>query len=101
VHGNHNNIKETDEEMLGKIQRIGTIQHMPNHWHLEFFDSSNWYTILGGAPALVYGAIGASFAVAYYQNTAAHMTYNYYANSTRTAGRLFFGLTIGLFAGYL
>jgi hypothetical protein len=74
---------------------------MPNHWYLNFYDLNNWYTILGGAPGLAYGAIGGAFAVAYYQNAAAHSTYNYYTNITRTNGRLFLGLTVGLFAGYL
>ena len=41
AHGNHNNKKETDEEMLGKIQRIETIKHFPNHWHMDPYNSAN------------------------------------------------------------
>ncbi len=101
AHGNHNNIKETDEEMLGKIQLIDTIKHNPNHWHLAFFDATNAFQILGGVPALAYGLLGATLSAAYYRNQAGHLTFNFYANNTRTAGRLVFGLGLGLFAGYL
>ena len=68
VHGNHNNLKESDSEMLGKIQRIETIKHMPNHWHLSFWDTNNMWQILGGAPTFTYGVLGASFSVLYYRN---------------------------------
>ncbi len=68
VHGNNNNIKESDDEMLGKIQLIETIKHYPNHWHMAFFDAKNGYQILGGAPAVAYGVIGAAFSLAYYRN---------------------------------
>ena len=101
VHGNHNNIKESDDEMLGKIQLIETIKHYPNHWHMAFFDAKNGYQILGGAPAVAYGVIGAAFSLAYYRNQAVNLTYNYYDNNTRTAGRLAFGFALGVFAGYL
>ena len=87
--------------MLGKIQRIETIKHYPNHWHMDPFASANISLILGGTPTFAYGALGAFFSVMYYRNQAVHMPYNFYANNTRTAGRLLFGLTIGLFVGYL
>lgn len=101
AHGNHNNFKESDTEMLGKIQRIETIKHNPNHWHMEPFDANNIWNILGGGPAFFYGVMGAAFSTAYYRNKSVHLTYNYYANHTRTASRIVFGLTLGLFAGYL
>ena len=83
VHGNHNNIKETDDEMLWKMQRIETIKHMPNHWHLEFFDTSNISTILGGFPTFAYGLLGAGFATIYYKNQAAHTAKHFYLNHVR------------------
>ena len=101
THGNHHNLKESDEQMLGKIQRIETIKHYPNHWHMDPFASANISLILGGTPTFAYGALGAFFSVMYYRNQAVHMPYNFYANNTRTAGRLLFGLSIGLFVGYL
>ncbi len=101
AHGNHNNKKETDDEMLGRIQRIETIKHFPNHWHMDPYSGANISLILGGAPTFAFGAIGAFFSVMYYRSAAAHLQYNFYANNTRTAGRLLFGLVLGLGFGYL
>jgi hypothetical protein len=101
AHRNEHNLKETDSEMQGKIQRIELIKHNPNNFHLEFFDTKNMVTILGGAPALAYGALGAAFTYGYYKNQASNMRYNWYLNNTRTAQRLFFGCSVGLFFGYL
>ena len=100
AHGNHNNLKESDDALLGKIQRIETIKHYPNHWHLEY-SATNAGQILGGTPTFAYGAVASFFSVMYYRSQAAHMKYNFYANNTRTAGRLFFGLFLGLSIGYL
>ena len=101
VHGNDHNIKESDEEMLRKIQRIETIKHYPNHWHMEPFNGFNIYSILGGAPAFGFSAIGAAMSYGYYLNKAAHIPYNFYAHNTRSASRLVFGAILGLGAGYL
>ena len=101
AHGNHNNIKETDEEMLYKIQRIDTIKHMPNHWHLDFFDPNNHFAILGGTPAFGYGVIGGAFSLMYYNNQAAHQTLHYYQHQIKQFGRFGLGFTLGLFCGYL
>ena len=79
AHRNENNIKESDEMMQQKIQRIETIKHMPNHWHLDFWNMSNMWTVLGGAGAFAYSGIGVSLAVMYFQNGAAHAPYNFYA----------------------
>jgi len=68
THGNDHNIKESDEDMLGKIQRIETIKHYPNHWHLEPFNGSNIFTILGGTPAFGFAGIGAAMSYGYYLN---------------------------------
>lgn len=101
THGNLHNIKETDEQMLSKIQRIETIKHYPNHWHLDPFTGANISLILGGTPTFAYAALGSFLSVMYYRSQAVHMQYNFYANNTRTAGRLIFGLVLGLSAGYL
>lgn len=95
---NEQNIKETDEEMLHKIQRIETIKHNPNHFHLAQYDPANWYAILGGAPTLAFGAAGAFFSYSYYASQA--RPFNFYANNFRVFGRLFFGATLGLAFGY-
>lgn len=101
AHGNEHNLQQSDAEMLGRIQRIETIKHCPNHWHMEFFDSANILAILGGAPSLTFGAIGAALSYGYYLNRAANMPYNFYAHNMRSAGRLGMGFSLGLFAGYL
>jgi len=100
-HGNENNIKETNEEMLYKIQRIETIKHCPNHWHMDFFSATNMYAIVGGHASATYAGIGAAISYSYYLNRVANMPYNFYADNMRSAGRLMFGGVIGLFAGYL
>ena len=87
--------------MLHKIQRIETIKHMPNHWHMEPFNGNNIMTILGGVPAFGFALIGAGITYGYYLNQAAHMTRNFYAHNTRSAGRLAFGAILGLGVGYL
>ena len=99
--GNEHNLKETDEEMLHKIQRIDTIKHMPNHWHMEFFDANNMHAILGGNPTLGYAAFGGFVSLAYYQNRAAHLPRNFYAHNMHVAGRFLLGAAIGLSLGYL
>jgi len=97
--GNNHNLKETDEEMLHRIQRIETIKHNPNHWHKNFFCYCNWVSILGGAPSLTFGVIGAGISYAYY--AAQTRPFNYYANNMRVASRLFFGFSLGLAFGYM
>ena len=101
VYGNEHNIKESDEEMLHKIQRIGTIKHMPNHWHMEPFNGANIYNTLGGAPAFGYSILGAGMSFGYYLNKSANLQKNFYAHNTRSASRLMFGAMIGLGFGYL
>ena len=98
VEANTRNIQETDEEMLFKIQRIDTIKHNPNHFHLVHSDPTNWSAILGGAPTLTFGAAGAFTSYSYYAAQA--RPFNFYANNFRVFGRLFFGATLGLAFGY-
>jgi len=100
VHNNANNFKQTDEEMVNQIQRIDTIKHSPNHFHMTFFDTQNMYNIMGGAPTMAFGAVGSAISVAYYQGFAATRQLNFYAHNMRIFGRVMFGLTLGLAVGY-
>lgn len=95
---NTKNIKETDEEMTGKIQRIELVKHNPQVFHLEFFDFNNMFTILGGVPAFACAFTGAVFSQAYYASQS--RTYNFFANNARSTGRFLFGFTLGLAFGY-
>ena len=65
---------------------------------MVFWDASNMYQILGGAPSMVMGALGAMSAYGYY--AAAGQSRNFYTNNMRVTGRLMFGMTIGLALGY-
>ncbi len=57
------------------------------------------YQILGGAPSIVCGALGAAASFGYY--AAGSQTRNFYANNMKVTGRLMFGLSIGLSLGYM
>ena len=94
-------MKESDEEMLHKIQRIEMIKHCPNHWHLEFFDPMNMFNILGGTGTALYSGIGAGLAVVYFRNSVQHQTFNLYSYNMRMLGRAKFGMLVGLAAGYM
>ena len=98
IHGNENNMQESDDAMQGKIQKVDLIKFNPNHFHLKFFDGENMYNILGGAPTMTLGVLGALSSYAYYQ--AAGKSSNFYMNNMRVAGRLVVGLTFGLALGY-
>ena len=65
---------------------------------MVFWDASNMYQILGGAPSMVMGAFGAMSAYGYY--AAAGQSRNFYTNNMRVTGRLMFGMTLGLALGY-
>lgn len=52
--------------MLGKIQRIELIKFNPNHFHMDPFNFANMFNIMGGAPTLVMGTVGALFSYSYY-----------------------------------
>ena len=97
--GNERNMKETDEEMKYRIQRVETIKHNPNHWHRDFFCACNMYEILGGAPTMAFGVIGAGLSYSYY--AAQTRPLNWYANNMRVASRLVFGVGIGLSFGFM
>ena len=96
--GNENNMQETDGDMQGKIQRAELVKFNPQNFHMDFWSGSSMYTILGGAPSMVCGALGAVGSFAYYQAGGSHK--NFYANNMRVTGRLFVGLTLGLALGY-
>ena len=96
--GNENNMKETDQDMAGKIQAAELVKFNPQNFHLDFWDAGNMFTILGGAPTMVMGALGAVGSLAYYQAAGTHK--NFYSNNMRVTGRLFIGLSLGLALGY-
>ena len=98
IHFREDNMKESDEAMQGKIQRVDTVKFNPNNFHLDFWDAGNMYSILGGAPTMMLGALGAAGSLAYYQAAGSHP--NFYTNNMRVTGRLAFGLTLGLALGY-
>ena len=99
IHYNESNMKESDEDMQGKIQRVDTIKFNPTHFHLEFFNANNMYNILGGAPTCAMGVIGAAASYGYY--AAGGASTNFYTNNMKMAGRLGLGLSLGLGLGYL
>jgi len=86
--------------MLDQIQRIETIKHSPNHFHMEFFDANNMFRILGGAPAFAFGAVGATISYGYYAGFAATRQLNFYAHNMRVASRLVMGFSLGMAVGY-
>ena len=98
IHYNENNMKESDEAMAGKIQRVDLIKFNPQVFHREFWNADSMYEILGGAPTCIMGALGAAGSVAYYQ--AAGQSRNFYTNNLRMTGRFAMGLTLGLGIGY-
>jgi len=96
--GNENNMKESDSEMQGKIQRAELVKYNPQNFHLAFWDAGNMYSILGGAPTMVCGALGAATSFGYY--AAGGSARNFYANNMKVTGRLMFGLSLGLALGF-
>ena len=96
--GNAKNIQETDEEMQAKIQLIETIKHSPNHFHMEPLDVNNWFTILGGANSMAFGAVGGLVSYGYYAGAASK---NFYTFSHSGMLRIAFGVSMGLGLGYL
>jgi hypothetical protein len=100
VHGNENNMKESDNEMLDKVQLMDTIKMNPNHFHMEFLNFANMYQILGGANTVAFGLIGAGISSAYYSGFASTQAKNAYAHSLRTIMRFKFGLLVGVAVGY-
>ena len=100
-HRNLSNMQESDEDMQNKIQRIEMIKHMPNHFHLTFWNMKNMFEILGGAGSAAYAAVGTSIAVMYFKNGAAHASHNFYSHNMQLWGRVFMGMSFGLAAGYM
>ena len=84
--------------MLGKIQRIELIKFNPNHFHMDPFNFANMFNIMGGAPTLVMGTVGALFSYSYYAGQV--RAYNLYMNTFRVGGRIAFGAALGLAVGF-
>lgn len=66
IHYNQHALKESDQEIVNKIQRIDLVKFNPMLFHLDAFNPINWYTISGGAPTLAFGTLGALFSYSYY-----------------------------------
>ena len=79
---------------------MDTIKHSPNHFHMEFLNMSNMYSIMGGMNTMVFGLLGAGISSAYYSGFASTQANNAYAHSLRTILRFKFGLLVGLAVGY-
>ena len=98
IQTNESNMKESDIDMQGKIQRVDLVKFNPNNFHLEFFDANNMFSVLGGVPTMLSGALGAAGSFAYYRAGGIHP--NFYTNNMRVTGRVMFGLSLGLAFGY-
>ena len=96
-HGNTNNIKQTDEEVLGMVQTIETIKHCPNTFHLEFFNFQNMYMILGGMNTMVMGGFGGLISYSYYQALAPK---NFYHATQFGMHRVALGFLLGTAVGF-
>ena len=56
--GNPENIKEADAELSSRIRPIEFIKHNPQLFHMNFFDVSQQYEILGGYKTLAMQLLG-------------------------------------------
>ena len=99
IHGNEKNFEESDSDMQTKIQRIETIKHNPNNFHLAFFNPTNMFNILGGAQSFAFATAGAGASYLYY--AAQSRPYNFYAHNQLVATRLVAGFALGLAFGYV
>lgn len=66
---------------------------------MTFWDSGNMMQIMGGAPTMAMGALGAATSYGYF--AAGNRSTNFYANNMRAAGRIGLGLSLGLAFGYV
>ena len=66
---------------------------------MEFFNASNMVSILGGAPTMAMGVLGAAASYGYY--AAAGQSPNFYTNNMKVTGRIGLGLSLGLGLGYM
>ena len=92
---------EEDNKLKFKIRPIDFVMHNPNHFWLSPYDFSNVFQTLGGLPWLASAGTGIAISVGYYKATNKHIPSTFYANIMRTWGRLFIGLFVGGFVGYL
>lgn len=101
VHGNENNIQESDESLPFKIREIELIKHNPNLFHLWIYNPSNIWQILGGTPYAVCAFSGAYFSWWYYGRKLAINPTHFYQRVIHRFGRVSLGFTVGATIGYL
>ena len=101
IHGNPENIQEADADLKQRIRPIELIKHNPQLFHLDFYDLSNHWAIVGGAKTAALAAIGGAISVAYFMGGRATRPYNFYVNTHMGFGRFFFGAMLGTGVGYL
>ena len=99
--GNPENIKEEDAELNNRIRPVEFIKHNPQLFHMNFFDVSQQYEILGGYKTLTMQLLGGVLAFAYFRGGRATRSYNYYMDVHGGMFRAFFGATVGTGIGYL
>ena len=63
IAGNPNNTKEEDATLSHKLRSIELIKHNPQLFHMDFWNLSNMYEILGGAKTQFLGLTGGAVAV--------------------------------------
>ena len=100
IPGNPNNVKEEDADMSSRIRNIELIKHNPQLFHLDFFNLSNHFDIVGGVKTAAFAVIGGSMALSYYMGAAKQRPYNFYTLWHMGLWRFAFGATLGGAFGY-
>ena len=101
IEGNPNNMKEEDADLSSKVRPIEFIKHNPQLFHMDFWNASNMYTILGGAKTCFVGIVGGAVSTQYFLGKRATMPYNFYINAHMGMMRFVFGAVVGLGLGYM
>ena len=100
IHGNPNNIQETDEELSYRIRSIELIKHNPQVFYLDFFNWQNHFDIAGGNKTLLFGLIGGQLSLMYFMAGRRSQPYNFYVNLHQGVGRFILGFGLGSAFGF-
>jgi hypothetical protein len=101
AHGNPNNIKESDDEIVSKIREIELIKHNPNLFWLWVYNPVNIYNILGGYKWAASASIGGLAGWWYFAQKLRHNPLDFYTRILLRSSRIGLGAVIGGFIGYL